>query len=58
MNESSARLVRELLREPMDLAAIAAQFEPGTESPQTDEYHQRLLAMLFRLEQFGLIERN
>ena len=57
LNDASCRLLRELLKEPMDLAAIAAEFEPGQNESPSDDYLERMALMLRRLEQFGLIER-
>ena len=57
LNDPSYRLLTDLLQEPMDLAAIAAEFEPGQDGSQVDEYLERMALMVRRLEQFGLIER-
>ena len=58
MNESSSRLLRDLLRQPMSLASIATEFEPGQGDSVSDEYLERLVSMLRRLEQLGLIEKT
>ena len=57
LNDASCRLLRDLLQEPMDLAAIAAEFEPGQDGSQSDDYLERMASMLRRLEQLGLIQR-
>ena len=46
-----------MLQEPMGLAAIAAEFEPGQDDSALDEVRERMALMLRRLEQLGLIER-
>ena len=58
MNDASARLLRELLRSAETLEAVACEFEPGIGNHESAEYLERLVAMLRRLEQLGLIERQ
>lgn len=57
LNEASVRLLIELLQEPLDLPAIAAEFDPGENGAPQEAYLDSLEQMLRRLEQFGLIER-
>ena len=57
LNEASHRLLTVLLEEPRDLATIIAEFEPDSDIPSPDDYTERMSQMLWRLEQFGLIER-
>jgi len=57
LNDASSRLLRELLQKPMDLATIAAEFEPGQAESPSDDYLERMASMLRRLDQLGLIQR-
>lgn len=57
LNEASVRLLTELLQDPLDLPAIAAEFSPGEGGPSQEAFLESLDQMLRRLEQFGLIER-
>ena len=57
MNEASFRMLTELLDEPRALATIATEFESQSQGPDSEEYMDRMIAMLRRLEPFGLIER-
>ncbi len=50
-------MLTELLDEPRALATIATEFESQSQGPDSEEYMDRMIAMLRRLEQFGLIER-
>ena len=57
LNDASYRLLTELLQNPMDVAAIAAEFASGQDKSPSDDYLERMASMLRRLEQFGLIQR-
>ena len=56
MNEASSHLLRDLLRETMSLAEIAAAFEPES-TASSSEHLESLAGMLKRLEQLGFVER-
>ena len=56
MNEASSDLLRDLLREPMSLAEIAAVFDAESAS-HSPEYVESLADMLKRFAQLGFVER-
>jgi PqqD family protein of HPr-rel-A system len=55
MNDASSTLLRELLREPMSLAEIAAVCDAESAS-QSPEYIESLADMLKRFAQLGFVE--
>lgn len=57
LNAASRALIRDILAEPRQLAAIADEFAPGDAGRHDEAYLAQMRAMLKRLEQLGLVER-
>lgn len=56
VNEATALLLREILREPRDLHAIVARLAPGVSSEERDAIRASTLEQLWRLTELGLVE--
>lgn len=58
LNESSVRLIRDLLVQPTRASELVPAFLPATDPPPDAEIQRQFVALLERLEHLGLVRRE